>query len=84
MLQLDYNNKAGIDMNRKLLETEKNFLVCSILMIIVGIVMCVISKVVLGIATIIVGIVFLVIFFAMVKKNNEDENIKASGNGKDE
>lgn len=71
-------------MNRKLLETEKNFLVCSILMIIVGIVMCVISKVVLGVATIIVGVAFLVIFFAMVKKNNEDETIKASGKGKDE
>ncbi len=71
-------------MNRKLLETEKNFLVCSILMIIVGIVMCVIGKIGLGVATIVIGIAFLVVFFAMVKKNNEDENIKTSGKGKDE
>lgn len=70
-------------MNRKLLETEKNFLTCSILMIIVGIVLCVIGKVALGVGTIVIGIVFLVVFFVMVKKNNEEENAKASGKDND-
>ncbi len=70
-------------MNRKLLETEKNFLTCSILMVIVGIALCVIGKVGIGAGTIAVGIVFLVVFFVMVKKNNEEENGKASGNDND-
>ncbi|MBQ9277128.1 MAG: hypothetical protein IJ224_00690 [Lachnospiraceae bacterium] len=66
-------------MNRQLLETEKNYLVCSILMIIVGVVLCIINKVGLGACSIVIGIVFLIVFFAMVKKNNEEEKSKASG-----
>lgn len=70
-------------MNRKLLETEKNLLTCGILMIIVGIVMCVINKIGLGAGTIAVGVVFLILFFVMVKKNNEISNNKTSGNEND-
>ena len=52
-------------------------------MVIVGIALCVIGKVALGVGTIAVGIVFLVVFFVMVKKNNEEENAKASGKDND-
>lgn len=60
-------------MNRPLLETEKNFFKCAVLMLIVGIALVVIGENNFGIGTIILGVVFGICGVISIVKNKDDK-----------
>ncbi len=70
---------------KKLYEAQKNYLVCAVLMIIVGILMLYMKKNALGIGIIAFGVVFLIGFFVLLAKDGMMEVVveeKASGKEK--
>ncbi|MBQ8318503.1 MAG: hypothetical protein IJX85_09210 [Lachnospiraceae bacterium] len=60
-------------MNRPLLETEKNFLKCALLMLIAGIGLVILGETSFGVGTIILGVVFAICAVVSIFKNKDSE-----------
>lgn len=60
-------------MKRPLLETEKNFLKCAVLMLIAGIGLVILGETSFGVGTIILGIVFAICAVVSIFKNKDSE-----------
>ena len=60
-------------MKRPLLETEKNFLVCAVLMLIAGIGLIMMGENTFGIGTIVLGVVFAICAVVSIVKNKDDK-----------
>lgn len=60
-------------MKRPLLETEKNFFKCAVLMLIAGISLVLMGKNSFGIGTIIFGIIFAICGVVSIVKNKDDK-----------
>ncbi len=63
-------------MKRPLLETEKNFLVCAVLMLIAGIGLIAMGENNFGIGTIVLGVVFAICAVVSIFKNKDDKKDK--------
>ncbi len=63
-------------MKRPLLETEKNFLKCAVLMLIAGIGLLAMGKNNFGIGTIVLGVVFAICAVVSIIKNKDEDNKK--------
>ncbi|MBR3598929.1 MAG: hypothetical protein IKL53_03530 [Lachnospiraceae bacterium] len=60
-------------MKRPLLETEKNFLKCALLMLIAGIGLVILGETSFGVGTIILGVVFAICAVVSIFKNKDSE-----------
>lgn len=60
-------------MKRPLLETEKNFLKCALLMLVAGIGLIILGETSFGVGTIILGVVFAICAVVSIVKNKDSE-----------
>ena len=60
-------------MKRPLLETEKNFLQCAVIMLLVGLSMIALGKSTWGIICIVIAVVFVGIAMSMIIKENKND-----------